>query len=84
MTYINITKFVLINQLVTDHSMIEMHRLKNVIVFIQTNIAMFFQLRQHLHIAQLNLREIWNFFWSKYSKICFMYSKKYTKRCDKN
>ena len=35
MTYINITKFVLINQLEKDHSMIETHPLKNVI-FIQT------------------------------------------------
>ena len=29
---------------------------------------MFLQLRQHLHIAQLSLSEIWNF-WSKYFKI---------------
>ena len=34
-TYINITKFVLINYLGQDHSMIETRRLKNVI-FIQT------------------------------------------------
>ena len=36
MTYINITKFVLINQLEKDHSMIETPRLKNVVIFIQT------------------------------------------------
>ena len=35
MTYINITKFVLINQLEKDHSMIETPRLKNVVIFIQ-------------------------------------------------
>ena len=34
-TYINITKFVLINYLGQDHNMIETRRLKNVI-FIQT------------------------------------------------
>ena len=34
MTYINIAKLVLINKLEKDHSMIEMHHLKNVI-FIQ-------------------------------------------------
>ena len=33
---INITKFVLINQLVKDHCMIEIHHLKNVAIFIQT------------------------------------------------
>ena len=36
MTYINLTKFVLINQLEKDHSMIETRRLKNVVIFIQT------------------------------------------------
>ena len=36
MTYINITKFALINELEKDHSMIEMCCLKNVI-FIQNN-----------------------------------------------
>ena len=36
MTHINITKFVLINELEKDHSMIETHRLKNVVIFIQT------------------------------------------------
>ena len=35
MTYLNITKFVLINELEKDHSMIEMRHLKNVAVFIQ-------------------------------------------------
>ena len=35
MIYINVTKFVLINKLEKDHSMIETCRLKNVI-FIQT------------------------------------------------
>ena len=36
MTYINLKKFVLINQLEKDHSMIETRRLKNVVIFIQT------------------------------------------------
>ena len=36
MTYINITKFVRINQLEKDHSIIETRRLKNVVIFIQT------------------------------------------------
>ena len=36
MTYINITKFVLINYLEKDHSMIETRRLKNVVTFMQT------------------------------------------------
>ena len=36
MTYINITKFVLIKELEKDHSMIETRRLKNVLIFIKT------------------------------------------------
>ena len=36
MTHINITKFLLINYLEKDHSMIETRRLKNVVIFIQT------------------------------------------------
>ena len=36
MTYMNMTKFVLISQLEKDHSMIETHRLKNIVIFIQT------------------------------------------------
>ena len=39
MTYINITKFVLINQLEKDHSMIEMRCLKNIVIFIQTIVS---------------------------------------------
>ena len=35
MTYIDITKFVLINYLGKDHSVIETRRLKNVVIFIQ-------------------------------------------------
>ena len=35
MTYINIAKFVLINELEKDHSMIETRRLKNIVIFIQ-------------------------------------------------
>ena len=35
-TYINITNFVLISELEKDHSMIETHRLKNVVIFLQT------------------------------------------------
>ena len=34
--YINITTFVLISQHEKDHSMIETHRLKNVVIFFQT------------------------------------------------
>ena len=45
MTYINVTKFVLINQLEKDHSMIETRRLKNVVIFIQT-ILSFVQARK--------------------------------------
>ena len=44
MTYINITKFILINQLEKDHSMIEMNRLKNIVIFIQTFLKHFSQL----------------------------------------
>ena len=36
MTCINITEFVIINQLEKDHGMIETRRLKNVVIFIQT------------------------------------------------
>ena len=36
MTCINITEFVLINELEKDHSMIETRCLKNVVIFIQT------------------------------------------------
>ena len=36
MTYINITKFVRINSLEKDHSMIETRRSKNVVIFIAT------------------------------------------------
>ena len=36
MTYINITKFALINQLEKDRSMIEKRRSKNFVTFIQT------------------------------------------------
>ena len=39
MTYINITKFVLINYIEKDHSMIEMRRLKNNVIFFQTVIS---------------------------------------------
>ena len=35
MTYINTAKFVLINSLEIDHSMIETRRLENVAIFIQ-------------------------------------------------
>ena len=44
MTYKNITKFILINQLEKDHSMIEMNRLKNIVIFIQTFLKHFSQL----------------------------------------
>ena len=48
MTYINVTKFVLINQLEKDHSMIETRRLKNVVIFIQTTLS--FVLSRKLNI----------------------------------
>ena len=35
MNYINITKFLLINELEKDHSMVETRRLKNVVIFIE-------------------------------------------------
>ena len=40
MVYINITNFVLISELERDHSMIETHRLKNVVIFFQTIISL--------------------------------------------
>ena len=36
MIYISITNFELISQLEKDHSMIEMRRLKNTVIFFQT------------------------------------------------
>ena len=36
MTYISITKFVLINLFEKDHNMIETRHLKNIVIFIQT------------------------------------------------
>ena len=39
MTYINITKFVLINYLEKDHSITETRRLKKVVIFMQKLIA---------------------------------------------
>ena len=39
MTCINVAEFVLISELETDHSMIETHRLKNVVIFIQTTLS---------------------------------------------
>ena len=36
MTCVNVAEFVLVSQLEKDHSMNEMHRLKNVVIFIQT------------------------------------------------
>ena len=39
MTYINIAKFVLMNYLEKDHSMIETCHLKNVVIFIQAIIT---------------------------------------------
>ena len=41
MAYINITKFVVINQLEKDHSMIETLRLKNDVIFIQIVLLLF-------------------------------------------
>ena len=36
MTYINITKFVLVNELEKDHTIIPTHLLKHVVIFVQT------------------------------------------------
>ena len=36
LTFVNITKFVLISYLEKDHDMIETRRLKNVVIFMQT------------------------------------------------
>ena len=41
MAYKNITKFVVINQLEKDHSMIETPRLKNDVIFIQIVLLLF-------------------------------------------
>ena len=49
MTYINITKFLLINLLEKDHSIIETRRLKNVVIFIQTILG-FVQSRKVINI----------------------------------
>ena len=38
MIYINITKFVLINELEKDHGMIETRRLKNVVIFLHLHV----------------------------------------------
>ena len=45
MIYIKITNFVLISYLEKDNSMIEMRRLKNVVIFFQTTLSCFFQSR---------------------------------------
>ena len=49
MTYINITKFVLINSLEKDHSMIETRRLKNVVVFIQTILSFVLSRKKYMY-----------------------------------
>ena len=46
MTYINVSKFVLINELEKDHSIIETRRLKNVLIFIQTIIHLYWYVSQ--------------------------------------
>ena len=52
MTSVNITKFALINKLEKDHSMIETHRLKNVVIFIQTNLSFVLSTYiKNIHIA---------------------------------
>ena len=40
MIYINITKFVLINELEKDRGIIETRRLKNVVIFFQTTVKL--------------------------------------------
>ena len=46
MTCINVAEFVLISSLEKDHSMIEMRRLKNFVIFIQTILS--FELKEYL------------------------------------
>ena len=58
MTYINITKFVLINKL-EKHSMIETRRLKNVVIFIQTILS--FVLSRKIINTLLNYKYVRNF-----------------------
>ena len=50
MTYINITKFVLINQLEEDHCMIETRRLEDILNFSQ--IILSFPLSKKLYTAR--------------------------------
>ena len=38
MTYINVAEFVVISELEKDQSMTETRRLKNIVIFIQTNV----------------------------------------------
>ena len=58
MTYINITKLVLINKL-EKHSMIETRRLKNVVIFIQTILS--FVLSRKIINTLLNYKYVRNF-----------------------
>ena len=58
MAYINITKFVVINQLEKDHSMIETPRLKNVVIFIQI-ILLLFSYRKILQKNQQTTLEVY-------------------------
>ena len=59
MNYINITKFVIINQLEKDHSMIEMRHLKNVVIFTQT-ILSFVLSRKIVNIYNIIVRKYGN------------------------
>ena len=50
MMYINITNFLLISYLEKDHSMIETHCLKNVVIFVQT-ILWFLLSRKFIYVT---------------------------------
>ena len=76
MTYINITKFVLINQLEKDHSMIETRCLKNVVIFIQTIVSF---------VLSRKIVSIYNDIAWKYGNVIVKDFRKYEKLdCKKN
>ena len=76
MTYINITKFVLINQLEKDHSMIETRCLKNIVIFIQTIVSF---------VLSRKIVSIYNDIAWKYGNVIVKDFRKYEKLdCKKN
>ena len=76
MTYINITKFVLVNQLEKDHSMIETRCLKNIVIFIQTIVSF---------VLSRKIVSIYNDIAWKYGNVIVKDFRKYEKLdCKKN